>query len=192
MLDLALILLSLPVLLPVLALIALSVKLGSQGPVFFVQKRVGENGRCFRMVKFRTMYPDAEARRALLLAGSERAGLCFKQRNDPRVTRVGRLLRRSSLDELPQLWNVLRGEMSLVGPRPALPEEVVLYSPRAMERLKGLPGLTGLWQVPGRADIGFDEMVELDIRYLSKASLALDLSLLVRTMGAVRSARGAY
>ena len=190
--DLVLIVLALPVVLPVLALLALAVKLGSRGPVFFVQTRVGRDGRTFRMVKFRTMFPDAEARRAALVAQSERAGLCFKQRNDPRVTRVGRFLRRSSLDELPQLWNVLKGEMSLVGPRPALPEEVAQYSPHALKRLKGLPGLTGLWQVSGRADLGFDEMVALDIRYLRHAGLVTDLALLWRTFGAVALARGAY
>ena len=144
------------------------------------------------MVKFRTMYHDAEARRAALLFTSTREGICFKQKNDPRITPIGRLLRRTSLDELPQLWNVLRGEMSLVGPRPALPEEVALYSEAAMARLGGLPGLTGLWQVSGRADIGFDEMVALDVAYLQSASLRTDLALVFRTLGAVVRAKGAY
>lgn len=190
--DLALILVSLPVLIPVVAVLALVIKLGSRGPVFFVQERVGEAGRRFRMVKFRSMYPDAGARRAALLAASERSGICFKHKNDPRVTPIGRFLRRTSLDELPQLWNVFLGDMSLVGPRPALPEEVAQYPARALERLNGLPGLTGLWQVSGRADIGFDEMVELDIAYLRSAGVMTDAKLIWRTFGAVLTARGAY
>ncbi|MFN3722171.1 MAG: sugar transferase [Paracoccaceae bacterium] len=191
-LDLGLIVLALPVLLPLLLLLALAVRLTTSGPVLFLQTRVGRDGRPFRMVKFRSMYRDAEARRAVLLAQSDRAGLCFKHKDDPRVTPIGRILRRSSLDELPQLWNVMRGEMSLVGPRPALPEEVALYSPEAMGRLAGLPGLTGLWQVSGRANIGFDEMVALDLRYLQQISLCSDLVLIFRTFGAVALARGAY
>lgn len=191
-LDVLLILAALPVLMPLVLAIALAIKIGSRGQVFFCQTRVGKDGQRFRIVKFRTMFPDAEARRAALLATSEREGLCFKHRNDPRVTGVGRYLRRTSLDELPQLWNVLRGEMSLVGPRPALPEEVALYSEEAMERLAGLPGLTGLWQVSGRADIGFDQMVELDVAYLKSASLKTDISLILRTFSAVVTARGAY
>ncbi|MDO8884389.1 MAG: sugar transferase [Pseudotabrizicola sp.] len=191
-LDVGLIVLALPVLLPVVLLLALAIKLTSPGPVLFFQTRVGRDGRRFRMVKFRSMYPDAETRRAALLAQSDRAGLCFKHKDDPRVTKVGRILRRSSLDELPQLWNVLRGEMSLVGPRPALPEEVALYSYEAKQRLAGLPGLTGLWQVSGRANIGFDEMVAMDLRYLQEASLRNDLMLIFRTFEAVALARGAY
>lgn len=191
-LDIALILLSVPVILPVLLGLALAVRLSSAGPILFFQTRIGRDGKPFRMVKFRSMYPDAEARRAALLAQSDRAGLCYKHKDDPRVTPIGRILRRSSLDELPQLWNVLRGDMSLVGPRPALPEEVALYSPAARERLAGLPGLTGLWQVSGRADISFDEMVAMDVCYLRSASLLGDLVLICRTFGAVASARGAY
>ncbi|WP_435259303.1 sugar transferase [Thioclava sp. FR2] len=190
--DLLLISLSLPVLLPTVILLAVAIKLISKGPVFFVQERVGENGRRFRMVKFRSMYPDAEERRAALLKTSERMGVCFKHRHDPRVTPIGRFLRRTSLDELPQLWNVFCGDMSLVGPRPALPEEVAQYSPRALERLNGLPGLTGLWQVSGRADIGFDQMVELDIAYLRTSGVVTDAKLIWRTFGAVFTARGAY
>lgn len=190
--DLTLLLLALPIILPVVALIAL-ISVVTGGPsVFFVQTRVGRGGELFRMVKFRTMYRDAEARRADLLASSTRDGLCFKHKDDPRITPLGRILRRTSLDELPQLWNVLRGDMSLVGPRPALPEEVARYSPQAMARLGGLPGLTGLWQVSGRADIGFDQMVAMDVHYLRNASLRTDLTLIFRTLGAVTSARGAY
>lgn len=190
--DIGLIVLALPVILPLMLLLMLAVRLSSSGPVLFFQTRVGRDGKRFRLVKFRSMYADAEARRAALLDQSNRAGVCFKHKDDPRVTPVGRFLRRSSLDELPQLWNVLKGEMSLVGPRPALPEEVAVYTPDAMQRLAGLPGLTGLWQVSGRADIGFDEMVAMDVAYLQTASLRGDLALIFRTFGAVALARGAY
>ncbi|NEX45644.1 sugar transferase [Pseudotabrizicola algicola] len=191
-LDVGLILLALPVLVPLLVVLALAVKLSSPGPALFFQTRIGRDGRRFRMVKFRSMYTGAEAARAALLAQSDRQGLCFKQKDDPRITPLGRVLRRASLDELPQLWNVLRGEMSLVGPRPALPEEVALYPPQALQRLAGLPGLTGLWQVSGRANVGFDEMVEMDVQYLQTASLRGDLVLIFRTLGAVALAKGAY
>ena len=191
-LDLVLITLALPVLLPVFAVIALAIKLTSPGPVFFVQTRVGLGGRPFGMVKFRSMVVDAETRRAAVLGSSDRAGLCFKAKDDPRITQVGRILRRASLDELPQLWNVVTGEMSLVGPRPALPEEVAAYPLAAMERLSVLPGITGAWQVAGRADLGFDEMVALDLDYARNAGLATDLKLLAQTVRAVASGRGAY
>jgi len=190
--DMLLVALMLPVLLPVFAVIALLVKADSRGPVFFVQERVGLDGRRFRMVKFRSMHRDAEARRAALLATSDREGVCFKVREDPRVTRVGRFLRRSSLDELPQLLNVLRGDMSLVGPRPALPEEVAAYPDRAMERLHVPPGLTGLWQVSGRAEVPFERMIDMDVSYVRTASPALDLRILAATVGVVISGRGAY
>lgn len=191
-LDIALVVLALPVLLPVFAAIALAIKLGSKGPVFFVQTRIGQGGRPFGMVKFRSMVVDAEARRAEVLGQSDRAGLCFKAKDDPRITPVGRLLRRASLDELPQLFNVLKGEMSLVGPRPSLPEEVAAYPAPALERLAVLPGITGPWQVAGRANLGFDEMVALDIGYVRHATLATDLLLLAKTVRAVASGRGAY
>ena len=177
---------------PVFAVIALAIKLTSPGPVFFVQTRVGLGGRPFGMVKFRSMVVDAETRRAAVLGSSDRAGLCFKAKDDPRITPVGRILRRASLDELPQLWNVVTGEMSLVGPRPALPEEVAAYPLAAMERLSVLPGITGAWQVAGRADLGFDEMVALDLDYARNAGLATDLKLLAQTVRAVASGRGAY
>ena len=177
-----------PVLLVIVAIVALS----SPGGVFFVQTRIGRDGKPFGMIKFRSMYRDAEAGRAALLAQSDRPGICFKSRNDPRITPVGRILRRLSLDELPQLFNVLKGEMSLVGPRPALPEEVRAYPPAAFERLSVLPGITGLWQVSGRAEIGFDQMVELDCAYARNGRLAFDLVILLRTVHAVLSGRGAY
>ncbi len=191
-LDLTLTLMGLAVFWPVLVVIAMAVRLSSPGPVFFVQTRIGKDGRPFGMIKFRSMYADAEARRAALLASSDRDGICFKSRHDPRVTSVGRVLRRLSLDELPQIFNVLLGDMSLVGPRPGLPEEVRAYPPRAYGRLSVLPGITGLWQVSGRAEIGFDDMVEMDLRYAADGRLTTDLALISRTFGAVITGRGAY
>lgn len=191
-LDLFLILLSLPIVLLIMALIAVAIRMTSPGPVFFRQTRVGYRGATFTMFKFRSMYLDAESRLDALRGQSDRDGVCFKLRNDPRVTAVGRILRRTSLDELPQLINVVRGEMSLVGPRPALPCEVATYSAKACARLAGLPGLTGLWQVKGRADVPFDAMVDLDIEYLRSCSLSNDLKILAATISAVTSGRGAY
>jgi lipopolysaccharide/colanic/teichoic acid biosynthesis glycosyltransferase len=179
-------------LLPVFLLVALAIRLTSPGPVFFVQTRIGRMGRPFGILKFRSMYRDAEARRAAVLSMSDREGLCFKSRNDPRITPVGRFLRRCSIDELPQLFNVLKGDMSLVGPRPALPEEVENYPLAALERLTVLPGITGIWQVSGRAEIGFDQMVVLDIGYARHGGLMTDLSILARTTGAVIGGRGAF
>jgi len=177
---------------PVLLIIALAVRLSGPGPVFFVQTRIGRGGRPFGMIKFRSMNPDAEVLRTALLGQSDRKGICFKSRNDPRITPVGRILRRLSLDELPQIFNVLRGDMSLVGPRPALPDEVRAYPVAALDRLSVLPGLTGLWQVSGRAEIGFDQMVALDLAYACNGRLTFDLSILLRTFRAVVSGRGAY
>ncbi len=177
---------------PILLGTAVAIKLSSPGPVFFKQERVGKNGTRFSMLKFRSMYIDAEERRAALLAGSDRQGICYKQKDDPRITSVGRFIRRFSIDELPQILNVLRGDMSLVGPRPALPEEVAKYSPRALKRLAAVPGITGIWQVSGRADIGFERMVEMDIAYSRSTNLFLDFVLLALTARAVFSGRGAY
>jgi exopolysaccharide biosynthesis polyprenyl glycosylphosphotransferase len=177
---------------PLLLVIAAAVRLSSPGPIFFVQTRIGLGGEPFRMIKFRSMYADAERRRAEVAALSDRDGICVKVRNDPRITPVGRVLRRASLDELPQLFNVLVGDMSLVGPRPALPEEVALYPPEAHRRHAVRPGITGLWQVSGRADIGFAEMIDLDLDYARRMSLARDLGILVRTCGAVTNGKGAY
>ena len=191
-LDLALVLLAAPVLLPVFVAIALAIRLTSKGPAFFVQTRIGKDGVPFGMVKFRSMVVDAEARRDEVLGQSDREGLCFKAKDDPRITKLGRILRRTSLDELPQLINVLKGEMSLVGPRPALPQEVAAYPAPALERLSVLPGITGPWQVAGRADLGFAEMVALDVDYARHASLRGDLVILAKTFRAVTSGRGAY
>lgn len=191
-LDILLIIVALPVLVLVFATIAFAVRATSSGPAFFIQKRIGRDGVPFGMIKFRSMYVDAEARRAEVIGSSDRAGLCFKSKDDPRITPFGKFLRRSSLDELPQLFNVLIGQMSLVGPRPALPQEVAAYPAFAMERLRVLPGITGAWQVAGRADLGFDEMVALDVSYVRNANLSSDLRILAQTFGAVASGRGAY
>lgn len=178
--------------LPLMALIAVGIKLTSPGPVLYRQIRVGADGREFTMVKFRSMVVDADRRRAALLALSEGNGVLFKLRRDPRVTRIGSFLRRFSLDELPQLLNVVRGDMSLVGPRPSLPEEVAGYNDDAIRRLKVKPGLTGLWQVSGRSDLNWEESLLLDLRYTDNWSIALDVSILWRTLRAVVKGAGAY
>jgi exopolysaccharide biosynthesis polyprenyl glycosylphosphotransferase len=177
---------------PLALLIALLVRLSSPGPILFRQQRVGKGGQLFTCYKFRTMVPDAEARKAELLLANEADGPLFKMRDDPRITRIGRLLRRSSLDELPQLWNVLRGEMSLIGPRPALPDEVARYEPWHRRRLEVQPGCAGLAQALGRSDISFDEQVRLDIYYAENWSLGMDLRILLMVIPAVISGRGAY
>jgi exopolysaccharide biosynthesis polyprenyl glycosylphosphotransferase len=177
---------------PVLVALAVAVAWTSPGPVLFRQVRVGKDGREFVMYKFRTMYLDAPARLAEIRHLNDYDGVLFKMRDDPRVTRVGRLLRRFSLDELPQLVNVLLGHMSLVGPRPPLPEEVERYPSDMRRRLAVRPGLTGLWQVSGRSDLPFDEAVKLDLRYVENWSFSLDLVILLRTLAAVCRASGAY
>jgi exopolysaccharide biosynthesis polyprenyl glycosylphosphotransferase len=177
---------------PLFALIAIAIKLDSPGPVLYRQQRVGKDGRLFQMMKFRSMSQDAEQRRAALLAANEADGPIFKIRNDPRITRVGRWLRRTSLDELPQVFNVLRGEMSLVGPRPPLPSEVEEYEQWQLGRLRAVPGMTGLWQVSGRSDVSFHDMVRLDLHYIRNWSFSLDLEILWRTLPAVVRSRGAF
>lgn len=181
-----------PFLIPLVAIISLLIRLDSPGPAIFRQTRIGKNGRPFTCYKFRTMVVDAEQRKADLQPLNEADGPLFKIRSDPRVTRIGKFLRRSSLDELPQLWNVLRGEMSLVGPRPALPEEVSRYEPWHYRRLEVLPGLTGLWQVLGRSDTSFEKMVRLDIYYAENWSVGMDLHILLKTIPTVLSGKGAY
>lgn len=178
--------------LPLWLLIALAIRLESRGPVIFVQERVGLNGRRFRFLKFRSMYRDAEERRRRLLHLNEVSGPVFKIRRDPRVTRVGRILRRTSLDELPQLLNVLTGDMSLVGPRPPTPDEVARYRPEDMVRLSVKPGLTCWWQVRGRSNVDFDTWMEYDREYIRGASPVTDLRIILATFWAVFSGQGAY
>ena len=179
-------------LLPVLVVVGILVRLESPGPAIYRQQRVGRDGRLFTMYKFRSMSASADTERVQLVASNEADGVLFKIQQDPRVTRLGRWLRRTSMDEVPQLWNVVRGEMSLVGPRPALPEEVARYDVDPRRRLVVKPGMTGLWQVSGRSDLSWAESVRLDVRYVDNWSLGLDLAILVRTIRAVVGHRGAY
>ena len=179
--------------LPVWALVAILIKLETPGPVLFRQTRVGENGTTFRMFKFRSMIANAENKRKELEALNEmEGGVLFKMRRDPRITRLGHVLRRASIDETPQFINVLTGEMSLVGPRPPLPEEVVRYSATQRRRLETKPGLTCLWQVSGRSFLSFDQQVRLDTVYIERRSLWLDLKILLKTIPAVFGGRGAF
>ncbi len=179
--------------LPFFGLLALAIRLESPGPALFMQARVGRWGTLFKMYKFRSMYSDAEARKAELLAANEMAGgVTFKMQRDPRITRIGRFIRKASIDELPQLWNVIKGDMSLVGPRPALPAEVDTYSLADRRRLEVTPGITCIWQVSGRSDIPFPQQVELDVQYIESQSLRTDLKLLLKTVPAVLFSRGAY
>ncbi|MEU0683669.1 sugar transferase [Streptomyces albogriseolus] len=177
---------------PLMLLVALLVATDSRGGVFYRQRRVGKDGLEFTILKFRTMVPDADRARAALTGLNEGAGPLFKMRRDPRVTRIGAVLRRYSLDELPQLFNVLTGSMSLVGPRPPLPEECASYGPDIRRRLKVKPGLTGLWQISGRSDLSWEEAVRLDLRYVEDWSLALDTVILWKTLRAVVQGQGAY
>jgi exopolysaccharide biosynthesis polyprenyl glycosylphosphotransferase len=176
---------------PLLLLVALLIKLGSPGPILFRQERVGLYGRPFHMLKFRSMVVDAEAQRQHLLHRNEQTGPVFKIKDDPRVTRIGRVLRRFSIDELPQFINVLRGEMAIVGPRPPLPSEVAKYEIWQRRRLSVRPGLTCLWQISGRSNISFEEWMYLDMRYIDHWSLIEDLKLILKTVPVVVSGRGA-
>ena len=178
--------------LPVWIIIAAAIKLSSHGSVLYTQDRVGKSGQLFGMYKFRSMHSDADARRADLMAHNEASGPLFKMRNDPRITPLGAWLRRFSIDEFPQILNVLKGDMSLVGPRPALLSEVERYTSRDMRRVEVVPGMTGLWQVSGRSSLTFDEMVRLDLFYIENWSVGLDITLIFRTIPAVLFARGAY
>lgn len=177
---------------PLMALVAILVKLDSRGPVFFKQERVGIEGAHFGMLKFRSMVLDAEQNLEALSNHNEGNGVLFKIRNDPRVTRVGRVLRKFSLDELPQLFNIFAGSMSLVGPRPPLPTEVEAYEHDVRRRLLVKPGLTGLWQVSGRSNLSWQDSVRLDLYYVENWSLAGDLIILLRTVRAVFRGTGAY
>ncbi len=179
-------------LMPLIGLIALAIRLETKGPIFFTQLRVGQHGKIFKIYKFRSMYLDAEARRQAVLHLSERKGVCFKSKNDPRITKVGKILRRLSLDELPQILNVWKGDMAIVGPRPALPQEVAAYPIIALGRLESKPGLTGLWQVSGRAEIDFDRMINMDLAYGRTRNIFSDLAMIALTFRALITGRGAY
>jgi len=192
LLDLVLASLGLVATLPLWLLIVIAIRRDSPGPAIFVQERVGLAGRRFRFYKFRSMHTDAETRLLDLRENNEVSGPVFKMRSDPRVTRMGQILRRTSLDELPQLINILKGDMSLVGPRPPLPREVEQYRPGDMVRLSVKPGLTCLWQVSGRSMVSFDEWMEFDRQYVHNLSFWLDVRILFRTIGAVLNMRGAY
>ncbi len=192
-LDLAIALLILLVLSPLLLFVAFLVKIWDRGPVFFTQVRVGKGGEEFACYKFRSMVLNAEQLKAQLLNQNHHAdNRTFMFPRDPRITWIGRIIRKTSIDELPQLWNVVRGEMSLVGPRPPVPSEVNLYSDRDRRRLHVQPGITCIWQVSGRGNLPFSEQVRLDLEYIQNRSLALDTKLLLLTIPAVLTGRGAY
>ncbi|GLZ76589.1 exopolysaccharide biosynthesis polyprenyl glycosylphosphotransferase [Actinorhabdospora filicis] len=185
-------LLLLAMLSPLLLVLVIWVRRSGEGPAMFAQERIGRDAKPFTILKFRTMYPDAEQRLEALRAQNDYDSVLFKMRDDPRVTPVGKVLRRFSLDELPQLWNVVRGDMSLVGPRPPLASEVAVYPDDVRRRLAVKPGLTGLWQISGRSDLPWEEAVRLDLRYVEHWSLTLDLVILIRTASAVLRSSGAY
>lgn len=191
-LDIGVSLVALLVFAPFALLIAVAVAVESRGPVFFLQRRVGRDGRAFRIVKFRSMRTTAEQDLAALLDANEGAGPLFKLKSDPRVTRVGSILRKYSLDEVPQFWNVLVGDMSVVGPRPPLPSEVTAYDGTVFRRLYIKPGITGLWQVSGRSDLSWDESVKLDLRYVENWSVMSDLMIMWRTVKVMLAPKGAY
>ena len=178
------------VLSPVMLAIALAIKLDSRGPVFYFSERIGKKGRVFRCIKFRTMVLDAEKHRADVMHMNERESVLFKISNDPRTTRLGRFLRKYSLDELPQFFSVLHGDMSVVGPRPPLASEVQEYKPSHLRRLDVTPGITGLWQVQARQDPSFDSYISLDVTYIENWSLWMDIKIILRTIGVVLSGTG--
>lgn len=180
-------------LLPVFAVTSAAILLEDRRPVFYVQQRVGKDGRLFGMFKFRSMITDAEKLKESLLGENESGdGVIFKMKNDPRITRTGGFIRKFSIDELPQLFNVLKGDMSLVGPRPPLPQEVKLYEPEERKRLHVTPGITCIWQVSGRSDIPFKQQVGLDMEYIKSRSLLTDIKLLLKTIPAVLLGKGGY
>ncbi len=177
---------------PLFLIIALAVKLTSRGPVFYKSDRVGLGGQSIDFVKFRTMCMDADAKLAELKAQNEKDGPIFKIKNDPRTTKVGRILRKFSLDELPQLISVLKGDMSMVGPRPPLKREVALYDARTMQRLTIKPGITCYWQVMGRSDLSFEEWIDLDMKYIEEMTFWVDMKIMLLTPSAVFKGKGAY
>ena len=192
--DLCITLPALILLTPLFAVVALLVKLGDGGPAFYWQTRVGQHGRTFRFPKFRSMRMHSDALHTSMQQQNQHgaAGVTFKLKRDPRITPIGRLLRRTSIDELPQLWCVLNGEMSLVGPRPALPSEVARYTTADRQRLTVKPGLTCIWQVNGRSEVPFPQQVQMDLDYIRQPGLSTDLRLLAKTVPAVIRGRGAY
>jgi len=176
-----------------LIIVALAIKLEDpKGPVIFSQKRIGKNGKEFNMYKFRSMVTDAEFKLKELLELNETTGAMFKMKNDPRVTRVGKLIRKTSIDELPQFFNVLKGDMSLVGPRPPLPREVKNYNDYHKQRLLVVPGCTGLWQTSGRSNIGFEDMVHLDLEYINKRSILMDIKIIFKTFFVLFGSKDAF
>ncbi|PEC51999.1 sugar transferase [Bacillus sp. AFS096315] len=180
-------------LLPVFILVAILIKLEDpKGPVFFYQTRVGKNGKEFKMYKFRSMVTDAEERLKELLKYNEVSGAMFKMKDDPRITKIGKFIRKTSIDELPQFINVLLGDMSLVGPRPPLPREVDEYTDYDKQRLLVTPGCTGLWQVSARNSVGFDEMVELDIEYIQKRNILFDIKIIFKTIQVLFGSKNAF
>ena len=189
--DLVIAILLLVILAPLLLMVAMLICLDSPGGIFFKQTRIGKNGRYFTMWKFRSMIRNADQQKHKL--NNEMAGgVLFKVKRDPRITRVGRVIRRLSIDELPQLWNVVIGDMSIVGPRPALPDEVVRYNSHQRQRLNITPGITCFWQIAGRSEISFPQQVELDLYYIANQSFRTDMLILLRTIPAVLSGKGAY
>jgi len=190
--DLAVAAAALVLLIPIIPLIAVMIKLDTPGPVFYRQQRVGRRGRVFDFYKFRSMFADADERKKEVEALNEQDGPVFKVRSDPRVTSVGRFLRRSSLDEIPQIFNVVKGQMSIVGPRPPLPSEVLRYQPWHRKRLEVTPGITCLWQISGRSHVSFNEWMRLDMEYIKQRSLRTDLLILLKTIPAVIARKGAY
>jgi exopolysaccharide biosynthesis polyprenyl glycosylphosphotransferase len=177
---------------PIMLSVAVLIKLESEGPIFYRATRVGKDGKTFGMIKFRSMRRDADKLLASLMASNEADGPIFKMKSDPRITKVGAVIRRLSIDELPQIFNVLMGHMSLVGPRPPIPAEVEKYDDWHHGRLRAVPGMTGLWQVSGRSEVSFQDMVRLDLRYIRNWSVGLDLEIIWRTIPAVLKSRGAY
>lgn len=191
-LDISGALLGIILLMPLFILVSIAIKIDSKGPVFFLQERNGFKGKIFKMYKFRSMVPDAEQRLRALESKNEADGHMFKIRNDPRITNVGKFIRKTSIDELPQLFNVLRGDMSIVGPRPPIVREVEHYDPWHNLRLSVKPGLTGLWQISGRSDIGFEEMVRLDLKYIRERNFWYDLKIIFRTIPVLLGDSKAY
>ena len=177
---------------PIITIVACAIKLTSKGPIFFLQKRVGKNGELFNMYKFRSMVVNAEELKEKLKHKNEMSGPMFKMKDDPRVTKVGKFIRKTSLDELPQLWNVLKGDMSLVGPRPSLPKEVEQFDSWMFKRLTVRPGLTCYWQVSGRNNIDFEDWMKLDCRYVDERNLWIDIKLIFKTVGVLFGDKNAH